>query len=1050
MLTLLRHRRKSLRAAAAADYRSTVLADSPSVYWQLDESSGTTLADSAGSYNLTLTGSYSLNQSSLAGASASVDYTGGHAAGADQGPDLSSTDYTLELVTKLDSTQASWAGLISSGGSTANDWAVQRFSSTGDLRVYHGSTSQTFSGGFSSIADDSSHHIVITYINSSKIMELWIDGVSQGTVTHSNHPTNKAGYTLRLAASRDPIASSGLFDEAAIYTSKLSDARISAHYNAVTAPNDNFEFTVQTTGTNETFTIPCTNHGTFDAVVDWGDSSTSTITAYNDADLTHTYSSAGTHSISISGTFGNIRFVNSSDKTKVRTVTNLGSVGWTRFNAAFQGCTGLTSFTAGDCDTSSVTNWQRMFRGCTNMTTCNMDGMSTASATQFHSMFYDCSSLTAIDCSGFDVSNVTSFGFGMFYNCNVATSISVSNWNVTSGCTYFAGMFQNCQSVTSLDLSGWDTSGVTSMQNMFYRCFNADIDITGWTSVGVTDMNYFIYRVNQSNNVIVGLSGLNVESIAATPTEFADGVTLSTAEYDSILIAWSAQTVVSGQTWDFGSSQYTANSTAATARADLVTAGWTITDGGSIANNNFEFTVRTTGSSELVDLTQMTWYLSSYNATIDWGDGSATSTVTAYNDADLAHTYSTAGDYSISISGTFGTVYTSGTSQLGYGNTLRSQIISVQNVGSLNYTDADYSWDGCTNLTTFNFGNVDYSGISSSGLRSYFQGCTSLTSINFGDLDTSSVTSMGSMFLNCSSLTSIDLSSFDTSSVTDISTMFRDCSSLTSVDLSSFDTSSVTSMATMFYGCSSLTSVDLSSFDTSNVINMRNMFNGISSSSQATITGIEDFDITSLSTNRATNILANSSLSTTVYDELLVNWQAQTGYNAQNPNFGGSKYTASSAAATARAALVTAGWNITDGGTVPAGDAIILNGYSGTTTGGVESDILTDGSSTVYGGYATGAMQFRDATSDGTWADDGFGLLWDHSTDATNWVALIGTTAGTFNVYQQGTTTLIYSLAWTGTAGFTANFDRYGTTSVDFTGTVPANNTRVDVYHIQS
>jgi surface protein len=122
-------------------------------------------------------------------------------------------------------------------------------------------------------------------------------------------------------------------------------------------------------------------------------------------------------------------------------------------------------------------------------------------------------------------------------------------------------------------------------------------------------------------------------------------------------------------------------------------------------------------------------------------------------------------------------------------------------------------------------------------------------------------------------------------------------------------------MAAMFYGCSSLTSVDLSSFNTSSVINMRNMFRGMSSSSQATITGIEDFDITSLLRNRLSSFLDSSSLSTTVYDELLVNWEGQTGYNNQNPNFGSSTYTAGSAAATARAALITAGWSITDGGT---------------------------------------------------------------------------------------------------------------------------------------
>ena len=134
----------------------------------------------------------------------------------------------------------------------------------------------------------------------------------------------------------------------------------------------------------------------------------------------------------------------------------------------------------------------------------------------------------------------------------------------------------------------------------------------------------------------------------------------------------------------------------------------------------------------------------------------------------------------------------------------------------------------------------------------------------------------------------------------------------------------------------------------------------------------------------------------------------------------------------------------------PAGDAVILNGKSSRTTGGVESTVKTDGSSTVYGGYATGFMYFRDATRDGSWTDDGIGLLWDHSTSATDWVSLIGTTGGTFNVYEEGTSTLIYSLAWSGTGAWSGNQDRYGSSSVDFTGTVPAEGDRVDVYHVKS
>ena len=42
-----------------------------------------------------------------------------------------------------------------------------------------------------------------------------------------------------------------------------------------------------------------------------------------------------------------------------------------------------------------------------------------------------------------------------------------------------------------------------------------------------------------------------------------------------------------------------------------------------------------------------------YSAVIDWGDGSATSSVTVYNDPDITHTYVNEGTYLILISGTF-------------------------------------------------------------------------------------------------------------------------------------------------------------------------------------------------------------------------------------------------------------------------------------------------------------------------------------------------------------------------------------------------------------
>ena len=54
---------------------------------------------------------------------------------------------------------------------------------------------------------------------------------------------------------------------------------------------------------------------------------------------------------------------------------------------------------------------------------------------------------------------------------------------------------------------------------------------------------------------------------------------ISTSNYDSTLIGWAPQNVQNGVSIHFGNSRYSAGS-AASARATLVSKGWTITDGG--------------------------------------------------------------------------------------------------------------------------------------------------------------------------------------------------------------------------------------------------------------------------------------------------------------------------------------------------------------------------------------------------------------------------------------------------------------------------------------
>ena len=222
-----------------------------------------------------------------------------------------------------------------------------------------------------------------------------------------------------------------------VWSDDLTDTGIAT----ASAPTFTTEFamTIATTGANETFTIPCQNNGTFNAGIEWGDGSVSTVTSYNDANLAHTYATAGDHLIRIRGSFPNIHFNNGGDKLKVKSVENLGTVGWTKLDGAFRGCTNMTSFTAGTTDTSSVTNMSTMFRDCSSLTSLDVSNFDTSSVTNMSRMFFNCSSLTSLDLSSFDTSSVT----------------SMSN------------MFLNCTNLTSLDLSSFDTSSVTNMSSMF-------------------------------------------------------------------------------------------------------------------------------------------------------------------------------------------------------------------------------------------------------------------------------------------------------------------------------------------------------------------------------------------------------------------------------------------------------------------------------------------------------------------------------------------------------------------------------------------------------
>ncbi len=323
-----------------------------------------------------------------------------------------------------------------------------------------------------------------------------------------------------------------------------------------------------------------------------------------------------------------------------------------------------------------------------------------------------------------------------------------------------------------------------------------------------------------------------------------------------------------------------------------------VVDLSQTAPNQFVFTIDTENTSSGSSLnTQFMMPLvssGSYNATVNWGDGSS-DTITSYNQQEVTHTYSSAGQYEISIEGTL-----QGWQFNNAGDRLKMLDVKQWGVLDLSTSAAFY---GCTNLDA---SATDAPTVSTTSFLSMFQNCTNFNGV-IGNWDISSVTSLQNCFRECS-IFNQNINSWNLSSCTSLRFMFFNSLSFDQ-DLNSWDTSNVERMDYMFYNCSQFNG-DIYSWDTTNVENMQLMLYNCDLFDQSlaawTIANVSNF----------TNFMQNATgLSTSNYDATLIAWAAGVHDNDVSINFGGSQY--STTGASARQSLIDDdGWTITDGGPV--------------------------------------------------------------------------------------------------------------------------------------
>lgn len=190
--------------------------------------------------------------------------------------------------------------------------------------------------------------------------------------------------------------------------------------------------------------LPLVDDGLYDFTIDWGDGTSSTITEWDQAEVTHSYASSGEYTLTISGVIEGLLLSTKggADEEKIIEIMHWGALKFSNSTPrAFEQAQNLV-FTGSDAlDLSGVTDLADFFGGATNF-----DGYignwDVSSVTNLSGFLADADAFNS-DLSRWDVSQVSNFSDTL----SGATTFNgeLSQWNVSSaeamnGMLSFTGM----------------------------------------------------------------------------------------------------------------------------------------------------------------------------------------------------------------------------------------------------------------------------------------------------------------------------------------------------------------------------------------------------------------------------------------------------------------------------------------------------------------------------------------------------------------------------------------------------------------------------------
>ena len=320
-----------------------------------------------------------------------------------------------------------------------------------------------------------------------------------------------------------------------------------------------------TVGAGVSITLPLVNTRaegslSYNCTINWGDGSPlSTVTAYNSASATHTYTNAGIYNVEIRGTCEGWSFNNTGSKLLITAVVYWGDAGgfngFKYLKGAFHGCSNLASLGKGVIlpgGTGILTDgFYRTFTNCSALTSIPTDlfRYNTAiSSNGFYETFFGCSALTTIPIDLFRYNTaVSSNGFyATFSGCSALTSVPTNLFRYNTLCESFYQTFVGCSALTAVpaDLFRYNTL-CTSFYQTFYACTKLQVLSNIFYESG-EETTRFLNSTMDFTSCFARISFSGVQGTAPDlwTCDFGETITLSTAPATD----WAPGDTIKGQT----------------------------------------------------------------------------------------------------------------------------------------------------------------------------------------------------------------------------------------------------------------------------------------------------------------------------------------------------------------------------------------------------------------------------------------------------------------------------------------------------------------------